>query len=194
MSLGVDDFSGKLNDYPKAKELYFNSYASGASIQENNKQLETLYIGSGVTALSVRAFNGCTALKAVTIPSNVRSIYDLAFGGCLSLKTVTFDGTFSTMNIYTYAFSGSAIESIDFPAPLSTADMGVCQNCKSLSHVGFPDTLVQINTSAFSGCIALTDITYAGTMAQWANVTVGANAFLSVPATVVHCSDGDVAI
>lgn len=63
-----------------------------------------------------------------------------------------------------------------------------------LQSVTIPVTVTVIYGRTFYDCTNLTTINYAGTMQQWANVTKVANAFYGVPATVVHCSDGDVAL
>lgn len=47
---------------------------------------------------------------------------------------------------------------------------------------------------AFCGCKSLTDITFQGTIAQWNKIKLRENWKDKVPASVVHCTDGDVKI
>jgi hypothetical protein len=43
-------------------------------------------------------------------------------------------------------------------------------------------------------CVSLNSIIFKGTKTQWEAIEKGANWNFGVPATVVHCSDGDVAL
>ena len=65
--------------------------------------------------------------------------------------------------------------------------------CKSLTSIVIPDSVTSIGEWAFSDCSSLTSITFNGTKAQWQGVILG-YAWYKVPATVVHCTDGDVEI
>lgn len=51
-----------------------------------------------------------------------------------------------------------------------------------------------INAEAFKYCSRLADIYYTGTIAQYNAITKGNNWHQGVPATVVHCTDGDTPI
>ena len=44
-----------------------------------------------------------------------------------------------------------------------------------ITEITIPESVNQIGNNAFSGCTALTEIHYAGTEANWANVTKGEN-------------------
>ena len=54
--------------------------------------------------------------------------------------------------------------------------------------------VTSIGYAAFCGCKSLTDITFQGTIAQWNKIKLRENWKDKVPATVVHCTDGDVEI
>ena len=60
--------------------------------------------------------------------------------------------------------------------------------------LNLPSTITTLGDVCFGSCIAMTTINYAGTKEQWANVTKGDRWHEDVLATVVHCSDGDVAL
>ena len=71
---------------------------------------------------------------------------------------------------------------------------GAFFSCAGLTSISIPGSITSIEQSAFAECTGLTSITFQGTMAQWERIVLGTNWNYNVPATVVHCTDGDVAI
>lgn len=65
---------------------------------------------------------------------------------------------------------------------------------KYMTAVELPGTLEEIKSGALAGCTRLENIRFAGSKAQWAAVEKGDGWNEGVPATVVHCTDGDVPI
>lgn len=72
--------------------------------------------------------------------------------------------------------------------------LGCAGYCHNLTTVNLPSTLTTIGNRGFYGCTNLTTLNYAGTMAQWANVSLNSYWHRQTPLTVVHCSDGDVTL
>jgi hypothetical protein len=62
----------------------------------------------------------------------------------------------------------------------------------SLTEIILPINLKSIEAAAFKNCTALNNIIYEGTIDEWNNVAKGTDWNLSIPATVVHCINGDV--
>ena len=121
------------------------------------------------------------ALEEVILLDTVKEIRYGGFKECTNLKQITIPGSVTTIG--QIAFSG----------------------CSSLTSITLPNSITRIGASAFQNCTNLTSITYMGTMAEWENVdrTVYryeveeqglSNWYKNVPATVVHCTDGDVPI
>ena len=123
-----------------------------------------------VTSIGDFAFNVCSSLRAITIPDGVISIEYRAFFGCQSLTNITIPA--SVKSIGTEAF----------------------YDCSSLTSIVIPDSVMSIEWWAFCGCKSLTDITFQGTIAQWEKITLRDSWKHNIPATVVHCTDGDVEI
>ena len=74
-----------------------------------------------VTAVEASTFNGCTALRVVTLPTTVTEIGDLAYDGCSSLTTVT--GTDNVKYVCAYAFHNCvSLDTIAIPADAEVAD------------------------------------------------------------------------
>lgn len=121
-----------------------------------------------VTSIGDFAFNICSSLRAITIPDGVISIEYRAFFGCQSLTNITIPA--SVKSIGTEAF----------------------YDCSSLTSIVLPDSVMSIEWWAFCGCKSLTDITFQGTIAQWKKIMLRDSWKHNIPATVVHCTDGDV--
>ena len=106
----------------------------------------------------------------MSIPNSVTSIENNSFYNCNSLTSVTIGN--SVTSIRASAFSG----------------------CNSLTSVTIPNSVTSIGSYVFYNCSSLTSISYTGTIAQYNAITKEAKWNTGVPATVVHCSDGDAPI
>ena len=123
-----------------------------------------------VTSIGEHAFDCCSSLTTVVVPDGVMSIEYRAFFGCQSLTNITIPD--SVKSIRTEAF----------------------YDCSSLTSIVLPNSLKSIEWWAFCGCKSLTDITFQGTIAQWKKINIRDSWNHNIPATVVHCTDGDVEI
>lgn len=65
--------------------------------------------------------------------------------------------------------------------------------CEKLTGVIIPASVVRISDAAFADCASLSSIIFEGTVEQWNAIAFG-NWNENVPATHVHCTDGDVAL
>ena len=115
---------------------------------------------------STVSFKGCTKLEEVKLPDGLLTLGD--FGGCTSLSEIALPDTLE--EIEPEAFRG----------------------CNSLSKITLPNSLRSLGKYAFMSCSSLENITFEGTVKKWESITKGALIWDSVPADVVHCSNGDV--
>ena len=109
-----------------------------------------------------------TGCRTTIIPNTVTTIGWSAFDGCSSLTSITIPN--SVTSIEPYAF----------------------QNCSSLISITIPNSVTSIREKAFYSCNSLQNIQFKGTKKQWKDIAKGEKWKESVPAKVVHCSDGDV--
>lgn len=123
-----------------------------------------------VTSIGEHAFDCCSSLTTVVVPDGVMSIEYRAFFGCQSLTNITIPA--SVKSIGTEAF----------------------YDCSSLISIVLSDSVMSIEWWAFCGCKSLTDITFQGSIAQWKKINIRDSWKHNIPATVVHCTDGDVEI
>ncbi len=105
-----------------------------------------------------------------TIPASVKYISPNAFENAENLKKITF--TSKIVEIPSYAFAGSGIESFSAPKNLKQIGKNAFANCKNLKKVKFNSKLETIHNNAFSGCTKLEgkieigkNVDYIGSMA-----------------------------
>ena len=90
--------------------------------------------------------------------------------------------------------SCESLTSIVIPDSVKSIGDRAFFRCSSLTSIVIPDGVTSIGERAFKGCKSLTSITFQGTIAQWNEIDFGNRWNDEVPATVVHCTDGDVEI
>ena len=180
--------------------------------------LPSTYNGKAVKMIGQYAFNHCSSLKSITIPGSVVYIEYMAFANCSSLTSVNFGDNSNVTDIETGAFHNCVnLTNITMPSNIVTIKGSMFQFCSSLTSVTMGDNVNIIEDGAFAGCSSLTDITisnsvttiesyvfhkcsnltniiFNGTKEQWGAISKGSSWKNNVPATVIHCTDGDVAI
>ena len=122
-----------------------------------------------VTAIGTNAFSGCS-FTTITISDSITSIGDFAFSHCSGLTNVTI---------------GNGVTSIGNSA---------FSSCGRLASVTIGNGVTSIGDKAFSGCSGLTSITFNGTKEQWRAIIFDLGWNNGVPASVAHCTDGDISI
>lgn len=128
----------------------------------------TYSIPSGATSLAPYAIAYNHDLRTFTLPDTVTSIGGAAFEDT-QIQTLNLGKGVTTIG--DWAFSGSTLPSLTLPK-----------------------TLTKIDTAAFASCSRLTSLTYEGTKADWAKVSLGTNWRNSAAFTTVTCSDGSVTL
>ena len=148
-----------LKGYELLEKVSLGTVASiGTSAFEGCKALKTVTIPSTATSIGAGAFAGCTALKSVSITSRITEIPDRMFMNCSALSTFTFPNY--VQKIGANAFSGcTSLKTINLPATLISIGESAFENCKLLSTPVLPSNkLTTIEQSAFKGCTSITSI------------------------------------
>lgn len=123
---------------------------------------------SDITSIGKQAFLYRDSLTSVTIPNSVTSIGVGAFSHCSSLTSATIPNNVTSIRDDTFF------------------------NCIGLLSIIIPNSVTSIGKWAFGSCSSLSTISYTGTIAQWNAITKYENWRYKVPATVVHCTDGEL--
>ena len=168
--------------------------------------LSAVKIGYGVSEIGENAFVGCNALTGITVETqNVayQSIDGNLYtkdGKTLIKYACAKTGTDFTVpngvvKIEKRAFEGSRfLVNLQISNSVETIGLIAFYDCEVLQSVSIGVGVVTIEDNAFENCSALTDIAFQGTKAQWNAIAKGYNWTLNTLATVVHCTDGDVAV
>ena len=130
--------------------------------------LTTIVLSSYCVAIPDHAFYLQGTLVNISMTDNVTYIGEYAFNSCGNLQTINISKNIT--EIKTATFGG----------------------CESLTSIAIPNKVKKIATWAFSGCASLNDIVFEGTIEEWNNIAKGTDWNKGVPATLVHCDDGDV--
>ncbi len=88
-------------------------------------------------------------------------------------------------------FKRKLIEKIVIDEGVTSIGSAAFNGCTNLKSIEIPESLTYIGRNAFVYCDALTDINYAGTVAQWNEIYVADFHITKLPATI-HCEDGDI--
>lgn len=156
-------------------------------------------------------FSSCTALESITIPESVTNMGGMEFYGCSNLKNVTINN-----NIISYEeFLGTGIESIIIPGKVKIISKEAFGSCSLLKNIDIQNGVEKIEDNAFSGSqtienlvipksikvigtvdnafgLKINQITYAGTVEDWENITITGSTKLSLGknGTVIVMRDG----
>ena len=171
-----------------------NKISLRASTFSECTSLQTIDISScSIYYNATSLFDGCTSLTSVTFSNSYGDvrITENMFNNCSSLQSISLNEFYD--GIGNYAFNGcTALSSFNVENIYSFGE-GAFKGCTSLTSFNLKQSS-EIGNSAFEGCTSLTSISYGGTIADWGSVSKGGDWKKDVPATVVHCIDGNANI
>ncbi len=145
-------------------------------------KLASIVIPDGVTTINSGTFRNCTSLTDVIIPDGVTSIDGYAFDGCINLASITLPDSVTSIGFC--AFTNTAYYNntsnwennvLYISKHLIKANTGLSgvykikddtltialdafENCKDVTSIRIPGSVVSIRRYAFSGCSSLTSI------------------------------------
>jgi len=104
------------------------------------------------------AFQGCSALTAVTIGASVTSIGDSAFFNCSELTAVIIPDAVTTIGSYAF-MSCSKLTAVTIGSSVASIGNNAFAGCSKLTAVIIPDAVTSIGSNAFAQCSELTAVT-----------------------------------
>ena len=126
------------------------------------------------------AFEACFLLEEIKIPASVITIYPCAFSACISLERVEFEQGSRLERIYSEGFAYcESLEEIELPSNLEMISGMAFIGC-GLSKVRIPVSIKIIGDQAFSNCLNLSEMYYAGTSDDWAKIDIDSEWIVSI--------------
>lgn len=125
------------------------------SICENCPNLQTINFSSTIQSIGFSAFDTCESLSKVDFPISLRKIGEYSFRGCTNLKTIIIPKNLKEAGL---AFYNSGLTSIIFAKGCKVIPHAICQSCSYLQNVTIPETVTEIEFSAFELCSSLISI------------------------------------
>lgn len=127
--------------------------------------LETVILEGGIKEVYAYSFQNCSSLKTLVLGESITGIHN-PFFGCKALERIelytsgTFEGTDKLTALKTLIvggkafrmldFSGcTALESVTIDVPLKEIPANAFNGCTSLTAITLPDTVTNIDNSAF---------------------------------------------
>ncbi len=116
-----------------------------------------------------------------------------SFGGLKNVTVITMPDSVTSVDSFAWG-NNEDLTAIRLSSKLQVLPENLCMGCGKLNNVVIPASVTQIDTGAFGGCTALSNIKYDGTVEQWNAVTKGewwlSGTADSNPAQSVICADG----
>ena len=159
----------------------------GSSAFYTYYNLETVILGKDVETIGAFAFADCEKLTEITLPESIRTVNMAAFQNCTSLKWV--ENTAFITSLGAQALRNTALSTVDLTG-VEEIFFGTMDSCDQLDTVILSEKLKAVGLGAFSGCSALTAVTFHGTQAQWDAITVDVDNDPLLSATVT-CTVGE---
>ena len=125
-------------------EKYLGSVLIGCG-----KDIESVTVRDGTTAIADMAFSSCKALKSVTIPGSVKTIGEDAFFNCPKLR------------------------SVEIPEGVESIGEDAFRLCAGLTSVSLPKSLRSAEEGAFYGCDSVESVSYPGSVSDMAKIEGG---------------------
>lgn len=116
-------------------------------------KLTDITLPDSITFIDEWAFGGCASLTSFTIPDSVKNIGDWAFYGCTSLETLKTP-------IINFNYLPSNLKTLEFTSG-DYIEIDTLSNCRSITDIIIPASVVRISTGAFVNCGGITSITVA---------------------------------
>nr|MCR5502379.1 leucine-rich repeat domain-containing protein [Lachnospiraceae bacterium] len=119
-----------------------------------------------------RIFEGCTALKRITIPAGITTVPVHAFSNCESIEEILLPSTLTSLPDY-FCNGCTAIKELTIPSNVTAIGEYALYKCSGIRELTIPASVQEIKTYALGSMTGLLRLTISGTGLK----TVGAYAF-----------------
>lgn len=112
--------------------------------------------GLPVISIGEKAFINAN-ISEVILPKSIKAILDNAFDGCKNLKSIDLPQTLAYMG--SFCFANSGLTQLAFPDSLRVIPRFCCNECKELETISIGHQVEKIDYSAFGGCSKIQSVT-----------------------------------
>ena len=140
-------------------------------------------VKSGTVSIAEMALRGCKGLTSVTVPDSVKGIGAISFANCDNMKTIKLGknieyigdrafintgyykdaGNWENNILYLDSYLIAAKTTLTGAITIKSGTKAICdtvfKNCKKITSVTIPDSMVYIGEYSFFGCSGMTKIT-----------------------------------
>ena len=149
------------------------------------RALKEVTVPGTVKSIGKQAFKNCKALESITLSYGLESIGEYAFQSCPSLTSVTIPGSVKTLASHMF-FYGTGLTELTLGEGVTELGQNCIRGCGDLTKVSIPSSVRRIDWTAFADCVSLSDVYYAGTEEQWAQID-GSKDALNLNRAEIHC-------
>jgi hypothetical protein len=151
------------------------------SIGRFSKVLSSIVLPKNIISIGWQAFYGVSSLNSIYIPSNVLRINTNAFGNFSGLiKVAPTNNNYSDVDgvlfdkLQTHLIQCPVSKKGDYSIPptVKYIDDSAFSNCVALTSITFPGSVISIGNSSFNGCSGLTIVVMPSSV-----TTLGSSAF-----------------
>lgn len=138
--------------------------------------IKKVVVNEGITELGRCNFYNCTELISTTLPSSLTKISGGGadygcFSECASLESIAFPANLTTIESYAFV-NCTSLKDIEFNNKLETIGMNAFRDCSAIQKLVFPDSLKSLSDFAFNRCSNLKSVSFGA-----GQTAVGENAF-----------------
>ena len=148
--------------------------------------LQIVTLGNALQTVGFGAFEGCTSIRAMTLPFVGRTHTENTYLGYVfgaaqpdfakgfypsNLERITLTDACQTLGNYAF-FECDSLKEITLPDGLTSIGLRAFYGCLSLWSIAIPDSVTTIRDEAFFGCDALTAVDFPNSL-----TSIGINVF-----------------
>ncbi|MBQ7924416.1 MAG: leucine-rich repeat domain-containing protein [Clostridia bacterium] len=177
------------------KELVIPLQYKGKAVKEiadnafSGSDLTSVVIGDNITRIGTRAFYNCDSLSSIVIGKGVNEIPDRAFYGCDNLISIEIPDSVTSIGKFAFAFCDK-LEMVFMWDGIQIINDFAFKYCGKLTQINIYQSTTYIGFRAFHNNSSLSNITYAGDKAAWANLEKETLWAENIATAQVNCLDG----
>jgi len=154
---GTQGPSGSKSTFYPANTVPANAF--NKSLTGNRAVLTSCTLPTSITAIGLKAFEGCYGLETITLPEGILSIGDRAFNGCYVLSGISFfPSTLQSIGDFAFLSCENLATSLSIPESVMSLGEGAFESCRSLERISVEASISALGKRVFSQCHQLIEI------------------------------------